>query len=402
LPPDAEDIFAAECLEVAVYRRGPSGSVVGQQQFPPLAAIGDVQDRLAGGSFLSTKFGQVLDPNWELGRVTAPEFPLFVVSSGSSKSITFRDQEAREETFRFDPDVTISDLKQFLSFKYRVLGAQIFANEGTPRDDDALRNLGSTFLWFDGDAAPPQAAQAPSEGPSPAVPDSGAGETTFYVLEWNGVLKEIELGREGTVADAKLVFAALVGESADDVCLLFRGKAMPEHFILSRQRIPPRHPIVVYVRDTRDILRRSADYSAIMRSRPANYEEEVERMARETGADLLECSRYYRDARFDYDLAVANLLRAGPSSAADPDVSGVDDQPNPEYRFVLPSGTELVVTFALGTTVLSAKARIARDLSLAVESMVLMFQGKALNDTRRLETLRVEGQGIAVVIQDDT
>jgi hypothetical protein len=139
-----------------------------------------------------------------------------------------------------------------------------------------------------------------------------------------------------------------------------------------------------------------------MRDRPGNYEEDVERMARETGADLLQCGRYYKDARFDYDLAVANLLRAGPTSTADPDGSGVDDQRNPQYRFILPNETPRVFGFAAGTTVLSAKTRIAADLGLDVESILLVLCGKALRNTLLLEALQLRGAGIAVIVSDDT
>jgi hypothetical protein len=230
LLPNAEDLFVGETLEIAVYRRAPAGSVVGQQQFPPLATVGDVQRRLAGNSPLSTKFGQVLDPNMELSGVAALEFPLFVVSSGSSKPLTLRDQENREETFRFDPDVAISDLKQFISFKYQVMGTQVFTNDGAPRDDDILRNLGSTFLWLEGDGA----------------------------------------------------------------------------------------------------------------------------------------------------------------------------QVAPEYRFLLPDGVPRVLEFANGTSVLSAKTRIAGDLGVATESILLMLWGKALKNTLLLEALRLRGAWIAVIVTDDT
>jgi hypothetical protein len=76
---------------------------------------------------------------------------------------------------------------------------------------------------------------------------------------------ELRCAQADTIADAKRRIADYLNSrpestfdaDPDNIELLFRGKAMKDHLVLSRQRIPPDGVIMLYVPDLREILVRS-------------------------------------------------------------------------------------------------------------------------------------------------
>jgi hypothetical protein len=279
--------------------------------FPTTATLSTVYRRLpkrVPEPKLSSKSGIVLtlSDNANLAKLDRTDFPLFPLSAGSARSITVRGEDGTETVFVFDPLVTISDLKSFIARQLTLPPRFQLLNAVDSEDPDELplRDAGTEFMWLDATAALAGSETIQIVEPQPEVRTSN-GPRAVYRLKWDEDVTEIELGDEQTVEDAKQIYAAKVNVKAEHVSLLFRGKVMRDGQVLSRQRIPAGQEIVVYVRNVREIVLRSNP--GRVGPRPDDFEDQVARLAAETGSDKLTCSRCLRFNRYNYDDAVADL-----------------------------------------------------------------------------------------------
>jgi hypothetical protein len=150
--PVPRDLFLNEVLEVAINDRR-TGKSIGTWKFPFGTPTSDIETKTARtcpGSRLSTRFGAVLDSRLSISRLDPIDFPLFIVGRNSVRKICVRDVDGHEDTFDFDCDLKITNLKEFLDVKRHLpTNFQLLDKLGSePANDAILKTTDCEFLWL--------------------------------------------------------------------------------------------------------------------------------------------------------------------------------------------------------------------------------------------------------------
>jgi hypothetical protein len=303
-------LFVSELIEIPIGDRERPGHVE-ILQFPATATVSTVHGRLPPSlrqPKLSSKSGIVLDlnDNATLVQLDRTDFPLFPLSSPSARRIIVRGEDRTENVFVFDPLVTIADLKTFIARRLRLPPVFQLLNVANSEDPDGLqlRYAGSEFMWIDGTAA--LAGSEAIQVIVPAPEDRPAtGPRAIYRLKWDESVTEIELGDDQTVGEAKQIYAAKVHVKAQHVSLSWRGKVMRNRQVLSERRIPPGEAIVVHINTVHGSI--FLPNAPSIGPQPDDFEDQVARLAEETGTDPLTCDHYLRLNGYDFGNAHAAL-----------------------------------------------------------------------------------------------
>jgi hypothetical protein len=93
------------------------------------------------------------------------------------------------------------------------------------------------------------------------------------------------------------------------ISFLFRGRDLKDHFMLSRQRIPPGQEITVFVRDLREVIIYSVPGIQVpVAERPDDYDQQLDRLVAQSGFDRDICGRCFGYHRYDFAAALAVLM----------------------------------------------------------------------------------------------
>jgi hypothetical protein len=130
-----------------------------------------------------------------------------------------------------------------------------------------------------------------------------------YLFKYDDDEFNLSIPASATVADVKQMIAERYGNELDKVSLLFRGRNLKDESLLIHQRIGDK-TIIVYIRSMEPIILESIGYgsSLIRVPKPANFNDLVGRLERETGASNRTCSRCLIFYEYDVDRAL-NALR---------------------------------------------------------------------------------------------
>jgi hypothetical protein len=109
------------------------------------------------------------------------------------------------------------------------------------------------------------------------------------------------------VFDARELLADCYETATENVSLMFRGRTLRDEWLLIQQRVGSGR-IIVQIRSTAAILLSSVAYrSRGPVAKPPNFDEQVERLHRETNLDRRTCGRCLVFNEYDFDGTLAAL-----------------------------------------------------------------------------------------------
>jgi hypothetical protein len=143
----------------------------------------------------------------------------------------------------------------------------------------------------------------------PAALSVSEGAKTVYRFRRDDTVTEVELDDHQTVADAKEIYGTKTATDPQLISFLCRGRRLNDHFILSRQRIPPGQEIVVFVRDLREVIIYSSP--GVLEPAPElpdDYDQQLDRLVAQSGRDRDICGSCFIYHHCDFAAALGDLM----------------------------------------------------------------------------------------------